>query len=280
MTTIAVFDSGIGGLTVLQRLRTAFPAAEYIYYADLEHVPYGQKSSLEIVSYMERIMEELVAAGSDAVVLACNTATSAAATSLRQKWDLPIIGMEPAVKPAATILPQIDGGRIIVAATDLTLQLEKLQRLIQSLHVEDKIDRVSLQPLVEFAEKGIFEGPEIDDCLKNTFEKFDLNKTQTVVLGCTHFLYFYEALRRFLPSHVELIDGHDGTVRHVLSFFNCETTVDNSELKSVRFIVSGKPANASQLIFFDECLKRSEEIQTIIQREREDGRHETDDVCH
>lgn len=279
MATIAVFDSGIGGLTVLQRLRNALPSAEYIYYADLEHVPYGKKSPTEIKIYMDRIIEDLVAAGSDAVVLACNTATSAAAASLRQKWDLPIIGMEPAVKPAATVLPQKDGGRIIVAATDLTLQLEKLQKLIQSLNVEDKIDRLSLQDLVNFAEEGIFDGPEIDSYLKNTFAKIDLNKVQTVVLGCTHFLYFYESLRRFLPSHIDLIDGHDGTVRRVLSFFSCDIMERNNELNPIRYIVSGKPANSSELTFFDECMKRSEKIHTIIRKEREDRRHETDDVC-
>lgn len=280
MTTITVFDSGIGGLTVLQQLRLAFPAADYIYYADLDHVPYGQKTPSVILSYMEKFMAEVVEAGTDAVVLACNTATSAAAATLREKWQIPIIGMEPAVKPAVTKMPQVNSGRVIVAATDLTLKLEKLQRLIQSLHAEDKVDKLSLQGLVDFAEQGIFGGKEVEDYLLTAFQRCDLDKTQTVVLGCTHFLYYYSVLHKVLPKHIDLIDGHDGTVRHVLSFFDTEEVVRVRPAKAIHYVVSGREASAAQAAFFDNCLEHAEKVYKIIQKEREDGRHETDDVCH
>ena len=209
---IAFFDSGIGGLSVLAEALRRFSGAEFLYFADEDHVPYGTKSRAEIVRLSLDTVGFLVAHGADAVVVACNTATSAAISELRGAFSVPVIGMEPAVKLAADSF----GARpTLLIATPLTIAGEKLARLVGRLECETW--SLPLPRLVEFAQDLEFDSPAVRAYLREELGKFELERLGSLVLGCTHFNYFKDVLREILPPHVRIIDGIDGTLNRLAS---------------------------------------------------------------
>ena len=124
---IGIFDSGIGGMTLLHQAMVSLPKENYIFYADTDHVPYGTKTKEQVTGYVDEVMQFMIAHDCKAVVIACNTATSVAAGIMRSKYNIPIIGIEPAVKPA---VEKSDGKRVMVVATPLTIKEEKLKNLV------------------------------------------------------------------------------------------------------------------------------------------------------
>ena len=209
---IAFFDSGIGGLSVLAEALRRFSGAEFLYFADEDHVPYGTKSRAEIVRLSLDAVGFLVSRGADAVVVACNTATSAAISELRGAFSVPVIGMEPAVKLAADSF----GARpTLLIATPLTIAGEKLARLVGRLECETW--SLPLPRLVEFAQDLEFDTPAVRAYLREELAKFELERLGSIVLGCTHFNYFKDVLREILPPHVRIVDGIDGTLNRLAS---------------------------------------------------------------
>ena len=209
---IAFFDSGIGGLSVLAEALRRFSGAEFLYFADEDHVPYGTKSRTQIVQLSLDAVGFLVSRGADGVVVACNTATSAAISELRGAFSVPVIGMEPAVKLAADSF----GARpTLLIATPLTIAGEKLARLVGRLECETW--SLPLPRLVEFAQDLEFDSPAVWAYLREELAKFELERLGSLVLGCTHFNYFKDVLREILPSHVRIIDGIDGTLNRLAS---------------------------------------------------------------
>ena len=209
---IAFFDSGIGGLSVLAEALRRFSGAEFLYFADEDHVPYGTKSRAEIVRLSLDAVGFLISRGADGVVVACNTATSAAISELRGAFSVPVIGMEPAVKLAADSF----GARpTLLIATPLTIAGEKLARLVGRLECETW--SLPLPLLVEFAQDLEFDSPAVRAYLSEELAKFELERLGSLVLGCTHFNYFKDVLREILPSHVRIIDGIDGTLNRLAS---------------------------------------------------------------
>ncbi len=211
---IGVFDSGVGGLTLLHRAQELMPHEHFLYYADSANVPYGNKPKAEIEKLIESAISQMMRHPIKAIVLACNTATSVSATKLRATYDMPIIGMEPAVKPA---MLEGDPRKTLVLATELTLQEKKYKELIKSLNAEDKVDALPLQKLVDYAEEYDFDSPELSRYMRTSFAKIDWTQYKSIVLGCTHFLYFKEMFSKYVPSHVHFIDGHDGTINHLIN---------------------------------------------------------------
>ncbi|WP_298757882.1 glutamate racemase [uncultured Campylobacter sp.] len=209
---IAFFDSGIGGLSVLVEALRRFSGAEFLYFADEDHVPYGTKNRAEIVRLSLDAVGFLVSRGADAVVVACNTATSAAISELRGAFSVPVIGMEPAVKLAADSF----GSRpTLLIATPLTIAGEKLARLVGRLECETW--SLPLPRLVEFAQDLEFDSPAVRTYLSEELAKFELERLGSLVLGCTHFNYFKDVLHEILPPHVRIIDGIDGTLNRLAS---------------------------------------------------------------
>ena len=208
--TIGIFDSGIGGLSVLAYARRTMPDVDFIYYADTEHVPYGTKSQDEIAEYSFAAADFLVKNGAEAVLVACNTATSMAVDVLRDSFSCPIVGMEPAVKPAVTLHPH---ERILVCATPATIHGRKLHDLLQKNAEQDTVvDLVALPELVLYAEQGFFDPAVVAEYIKSRVERTDYT---ACVLGCTHFSYFRDSMRLALPD-AELIDGTAGTVSRLV----------------------------------------------------------------
>jgi glutamate racemase len=213
---IGIFDSGIGGLSVLHEAYHRFPDEEYIFYADTKHVPYGTKSEDEIKGYVDGIVRFLIEKKVDAIVIACNTATSVGASMVRQKYDLPILGMEPAVKPAVEESPE-DERRILVMATPVTLREKKLEMLLNRVDIGHKADLLEMPGLVTFAEKEEFEGDEVREYIRQRFKTLDASDTKYsgLVLGCTHFNYFKPLYKEILGDNIHLIDGNHGTINHL-----------------------------------------------------------------
>lgn len=207
---IAFFDSGAGGLTVLALAARLLPAENFLYYGDTANAPYGTKDKEEVRALSMRAAEFLLAKGCKALVVACNTATSAAVDLLRETFPLPIVGMEPAIKPALA-----EGGKVLVMATPLTLREEKFRRLYDRYATaKDEVTLLPCPGLVELIESGIIAGPALENFLRGLFSEVDTSGIATVVLGCTHYLFIKATLQKMLPG-VKFIDGNLGTVRQL-----------------------------------------------------------------
>ncbi|MGH1334652.1 MAG: glutamate racemase [Aureispira sp.] len=212
-STIAFFDSGVGGLTVLQEALQLLPQEHYVYFADSDSAPYGTKSSAQIIALVDNAIDFLVAQHPlKALVIACNTATSVAIHGLRARYDFPIIGMEPALKPALHIASDKS---VLVCATERTLKGPSLQTLATRLGAQDRLQRLSLQQLVVFAERLEWDSPAVHQYLQQQLGNIDWESIQAVVLGCTHFPYYSALLETLIPSHISILDGHAGTVRQL-----------------------------------------------------------------
>lgn len=234
---IGFFDSGIGGLTVLSEALKRLPNHEYLYYADTLHAPYGPKPKEEVRDYVLRAINFLVEEGAEMIVIACNTATSIAVAELRQMYDIPIIGMEPAVKPAIECVANKDQ-RVLVTATPLTLKEEKLKKLIATLDIHHQTDLLPLADLVRFAESDQFSDEVILPYLKQALHDYDIQTYGAVVLGCTHFPLFSDSFKKIFSSEVQLIDGSKGTISH-LEKLMLKQNAQISETPSVTFYRSG-----------------------------------------
>ena len=213
---IGIFDSGIGGLSVLNEAYHRFPEQEYIFYADTKHVPYGIKSEDEIKGFVDEIVRFLIDKKVDAIVIACNTATSVGASMVREKYDLPILGMEPAVKPAIEESTS-DGRRILVMATPVTLREKKLENLLTRVDIGHRADLLEMPELVTFAEREEFESDAVREYISKQFKTLNASdeKYSALVLGCTHFNYFKPLYKEILGERIHLIDGNYGTIHHL-----------------------------------------------------------------
>lgn len=255
---IGFFDSGIGGISVLSYAHRRLPGADYIYYADTDHVPYGTKSPEAILRYSDTAVGFLAEQGVSAVVVACNTATSMAINVLREKYPFPIVGMEPAVKPAAAAHPGTD---ILVCATPVTIAGEKLHNLIDNhCPSDDRPDLAGLPGLVTFAENGIFDRDTVCEYLATVIDP--AKNYSAVVLGCTHFGYFRDSFRALLGD-VDLIDGTKGTVNRLLSVLESENVVLPTDGEgSIAFYQTGRPVtDPATLEFYSDLMKRSENLK-------------------
>lgn len=210
---IAFFDSGIGGVSVLRETVRLMPNENYLYYGDSLHAPYGAKSAAEVLELCRSAARYLTEIGIKALVIACNTATSAAVNTLRSEYpDLLIIGTEPAVKPA---VERHAGGRILVMATPMTLKEEKFRLLQEQFQAAAEIIPVPCAGLMEFVEQGILDGEEVERFLMEKLEPYRNVPVDAIVLGCTHYPFLADAIRRVAGNRAEILDGSSGIARHL-----------------------------------------------------------------
>ncbi len=234
---IGFFDSGVGGITVLHEALRQLPNENYIYYADTEHVPYGTKNKEDVKRYILEAVELMSQVGIKALVVACNTATSIAISDLRRIYGFPILGMEPAVKPA---LEKNCSKRIMVTATPLTLREEKYQNLVSRLGQAHIVDGVALPELVEYAEEYVFDEETIVRYLRSKLSAYDLSQYGTVVLGCTHFPFYKDCIAQLFAQGTNIIDGSVGTVKYLKSILQEKGTLCHEGQGDVHFYSSGK----------------------------------------
>lgn len=256
---IAVFDSGLGGMTVLHDLKKRMPDEDYLYYADTAHVPYGQKPKEEVKKYIFEAMDFIIRQGVKAIVIACNTATSVAVQELRDRYpQLPIIGMEPAVKPALDLseAPQ----RVLVTATALTLREEKMQHLIQELEAEARVDLLPLPGLVDLAEKFSFAENEVFPYLQEVLAPYTLTEYAAIVLGCTHFIFFKDSFRKLLPENMAIIDGNQGTINHLENLLAEKQALGGGSGKIIYYNSAVRQQDAGMLKKYQALFDRLDDI--------------------
>lgn len=210
MRPVGIFDSGVGGISVLKEAVRLLPNENYIYFGDTKNAPYGTKTEKEVEGFANAAVERLLTYNIKAVVIACNTATSAAAQKLRNRYSIPIIGMEPALKPASMLR---QNGKILVMATPLTLSLPKYQSLVRQYGQ----DAVSLpcEGLMDYVETGNINDSKVETYLKTLFAPFLSQTIDALVLGCTHYVFLKKQIAKLLPSKTAIIDGNEGTVRQL-----------------------------------------------------------------
>lgn len=210
---IAFLDSGVGGISVLNEAIKMMPHENYIYLGDSGNAPYGVKPTEKVRMLTEKNVQFLLEKGAKAVVIACNTATSAAADYLREKYrDVPIIGVEPAVKPAA--LDNM-GRKILVMATPVTLIEKKFKSLMDQYEEYAQIIPVPCGGLMEFVERGQLEGAELQSFLGEILTDEIKNQAAAIVLGCTHYPFIKNEIKKVTGHKVKIYDGGKGTAKQL-----------------------------------------------------------------
>ncbi|ANA78586.1 glutamate racemase [Paenibacillus glucanolyticus] len=259
---IAFFDSGLGGLTVLSAAMRELPQEDFLFFADTLHVPYGTKAKEDVKSYIHDAIKTIMQEEVKAIVIACNTATSMAISELRRTYPIPIIGMEPAVKPAVEI-NRSSGKRILVFATPLTLRESKyrdLVRRVDSMHI---VDSLPLPELVEYCEALNFDQKIMNAYFTEKLDGFDLNEYGTVVLGCTHYPFYKKILSDLLPEHIQIIDGSTGTVNRLIQVLRANDLLSSSGTQDVRQL------NSSQSMEYAEKMGKALSIYREIENRQQ-----------
>ena len=233
---IGFFDSGVGGIGVLHEARRLMPNEHFLFYGDNLNAPYGPRPLEEIRRLSAAGIRILLDRDVKAIVIACNTATSAYAEIVRREHpELPIVGMEPALKPAHFAR---HGGKVIVLATDATLRLSKFERLM-ALYGED-VNIVPGHGLVELVEAGKASSPEAEASLKALLSPYMADQIDAIVLGCTHYPFMRDSIQRLFPQ-ARLFDGLEGTAMRLKSLLDAGGLRSRGEQGSVEYQSSGGP---------------------------------------
>lgn len=212
---VGVFDSGVGGLSVLRSLRSAMPGARFIYVADSGFAPYGEKPVGEVLNRSRHIVGRLRAEGAGIVVVACNTATAVAIEDLRREYPgLPFVGVEPGVKPALRLTRN---GRVGVMATTATLSSARFASLVASLPGPVHIHPQPCPGLAKAIEGGVLDSPDIAEALDRACDALRAAGVDTVVLGCTHYPFVAEGIARRMGAQVTLVDTAEAIARRTLA---------------------------------------------------------------
>lgn len=210
---IAVFDSGVGGISVLRELIRIMPNEDFVYFGDSKNAPYGVKDKDEVRRLTVDCAENLFSQGAKGLVVACNTATSAAVRVLREMYPyIPIVGIEPAVKPAVLFM---EYPRVLVMATPMTIREDKFHRLMERYEKEAQIIPLPCPGLMDFIERGDLDGEDLHKYLEDLLYSYSDNQVDAAVLGCTHYPFARKQIQRVLGDKVKIFDGGEGTAREM-----------------------------------------------------------------
>jgi len=257
---IGVFDSGMGGISVLAELMEWMPNERFVYFGDTKNAPYGVLSKKEVRDLAFEACEYLLEKKVKAIVVACNTATSAAISELRKKFPIPIVGMEPALKVAVDSDPD---GAVLVMATQMTLKEKKFHDLMECFSEEHRIEKLPAPGLVDLVERGVLDGSEAEEelraCLGNLTEK----GISTIVLGCTHFVFLDEAIKKAY-SNVSVVDGNKGTARHLMNLLMGRGLLNRETLDETDVDLCSSSEDPETIELFKRLLKnRIEKIMNM-----------------
>lgn len=246
MATIGIFDSGSGGLSVFREIRKALPGEKYIYFSDNAWCPYGDKTAEFIISRCRKITEMMLGKGCDAIVIACNTATAAAIATLRESYDIPFIGMEPAVKPAAL---GTETGVIGVLATAGTLKASKYldtrDRFTGGVTVVEHVG----QGFVELVESGELTGPHAEETVEKSLRPLLDAGADTIVLGCTHYPFLLPVLQKAAGSGVRFIDPAPAVARRLVNVLDEKQIPHSGEIPAGVELLSSGPRGTLDYLF-------------------------------
>lgn len=242
---VAVFDSGLGGLSVLREIRSALPAEDLLYLADSAFCPYGPRPLEEVRARTLEIGAWLRTRGAKLLVVACNTASGAALEALREALPIPVVGMEPAVKPAVR---DTRAGRIGVLATEGTLASDRFARLLRDHAGGVEVVARPGTGLVEMVEEGEFEGAGARAALEPVLAPFREAAVDTVVLGCTHYPFLSDAIAEVLGPEVRLVDSAPAIARQTRRVLQEREMLAEGGMGRVRILTTGDPAEVGEVV--------------------------------
>ena len=244
MASIGIFDSGSGGLSVLREIRKILPDERYIYYSDNAYCPYGEKSAEFVTGRSRAVTDLLLSKGASAVVVACNTATAAAIATLRSEYDIPFVGMEPAVKPAAS---GTRSGVVGVLATAGTLKAPKYlntkEQYAEAVQIEERVGK----GFVELVENLDLDSPHAESVVRASLQPLLDAGADTVVLGCTHYPFLLPLMRRIAPPDVHFIDPAPAVARRLLDVLKMSGIALNDSNPGVELFSSGPDTTLGKL---------------------------------
>lgn len=259
-SSIGVFDSGLGGLSVLATLQKLLPNESYIYVGDSKNAPYGTKSKEEVLELSRQICNQLVSLDVKAIVVACNTATSAAVNQLREEYDIPIIGMEPAVKPAL----RQSKGKVAVLATEMTLKEEKFQKLIESLEDGYRVEKIPAPEWVACVENHMDDEPFVKRCVDD-FLREHFPEKKDIVLGCTHYIFLKRYIQDYFNHEIEIFDGNVGTALQLKNTLSSRGMLnDSTNSESFMYPDNVKIINTKSQVY----VEKSVELMNYIRKEQ------------
>ena len=242
---IGVFDSGVGGLSVLRAIRAALPAEDLVYVADSGHAPYGDKPESFITQRTLTVGHWLAAAGVKAITVACNTATVVAIRHLRDQTHLPVVAIEPAIKPAANTTRS---GVVGVLATTQTLQSESVARLCQEHGAGKRILLQACPGWVEVVEQADLQSRQTEALLRQFVEPLIKEGVDTLVLGCTHYPFLRETLQNIVGDEVVLIDPADAVATELARRLGDTRRMDKKHLGSTQFFTTGEVLHVQKVV--------------------------------
>lgn len=242
---VAVFDSGVGGLTVAREIRAALPAEDLLYLADSAWCPYGGRPLEQVRERSVAIGEFLQARGAKVLVVACNTASGAALEALRERLRIPVVGMEPALKPAVRFSPS---GRVGVLATEGTVASERFRRLLCDYGAGVQVVAQACPGLADLVEEGEFDGERVRAALEPFVQPLRDAGVDTVVLGCTHYPYLARAISESLGPGVRLVDPAPAIARQARRVLEEHGLLAESGEGGVRIVTTGDPVEEGRVV--------------------------------
>jgi glutamate racemase len=229
---IGIFDSGVGGTSIWKEINFLMPNEHTIYLADSKHAPYGEKSKEKIIELSIKNTEKLIRLNAKIIVVACNTATTNAIDILRQNYTIPIIGIEPAIKPASL---NTKTGNIGILATKGTLRSALFSKTSKLFSKNIKIIEVVGEGLVTLIEEGKVNSLEMEKLLESYLSPMILNKVDYLVLGCSHFPYLIPIIKKILPPEVTIIDSGEAVARQTKRVLLKNNLLSESKNSSLKF---------------------------------------------
>jgi glutamate racemase len=233
---IGIFDSGIGGLWILKYLEETVPGYNYIFFGDQAHVPYGLHTPDEITKFSFDIVDLLIKKDCKLVVVACNTATSAAIDKLRANYNIPFVGIEPAVKKASELSKT---GHIGILATKVTAEGKKLQDSIEHITNDVKVHTCIGYGLVELVEEGKADTDEAEQLLRTYLEPLINQNIDELVLGCTHYAFLIKRIRKIVGDNVNIVDPAPAVVKQVKRLLEENNILPSINKKEPEILTSG-----------------------------------------
>ena len=241
---IGVFDSGVGGISVLRELVKILPNEDYIYFGDSQNAPYGLKTLEQVRELTFLHVEELLEQGAKSIVVACNTATSAAVRLMREKYpNLPLVGLEPALKPAVEFKEQ---AKVLVMATPMTIAEEKFHRLMARFEDQATILPLACPGLMEFVEAGDLDSEKLRHFLRELVAPYTDAGVDAIVLGCTHYPFIKRTLQQIVGEQVAIFDGGEGAARQMRRLLE-QADLLNTQTKPGRVRFENSLQDASEL---------------------------------
>ncbi|HEX5724282.1 MAG TPA: glutamate racemase [Longimicrobiaceae bacterium] len=242
---VGIFDSGLGGLSVAREVHDDLPAEDLLYLADTAYLPYGDRSAEWVRGRTLAAGRWLEEEGAKVLVVACNTASAAALETLREHLAIPVVGLEPAVKPAAAATRN---GRVGVLATAGTVRSARLQRLVESYAQGREVVLQGCPGLADAIEDGVLSGPELRARLEPYLEPLRRAGVDTVVLGCTHYVFVRDAIAAGLGPDVRLLDSGEAVARQTARVLEEQGLRETAGAGSIRFLTTGSAAEVGPVV--------------------------------